>query len=141
MKKNMYYIAGLFFIWAVPIICLIIMAFNGKTDGIKIKTWVCVSMIIMCAFYFIRGKKELGKIKDRQLLKKDYVAWYIRLCEWFMVMLPFICALLLIENVKTNVDEAITFVIICMCSVTLGYVFLCVDSKYKEKLYNNNKEN
>lgn len=140
MKKNVYYLCGLFLIWVVPVICLIVMAFNGKTDGIKIKTWVCVFMVLMVAIYYIRGKKEVNKIKDRQLLKKDYVAWYIRLLEWFMVMMPFVCLLLLVENIKTNINEAITFIIICMCSVSLGYVMLCLDSKSKEKLYNIEKK-
>lgn len=133
MKKNLYYIAGLVFIWLIPIVCLIVMAFNGKTDGIKIKTWVSVAMVLMVAIYYIKGKKEIGKIKERQLSKYEYVKVYIRVIEWVMVMIPFIVVLLLLENIKTNINEAITFIIICMVSVSIGYLLLCIDSKTKEK--------
>lgn len=141
MKKHIYYLAGLFFIWVVPIICLIVMACTGATSGIKLKTWITVALVIMIFIYYFRGKQEIGKIKDRQLLKQDYVAWYIRVIEWLMVMIPFVCGLLLVENVKANINEAITFLIICMCSVSLGYIFLCVDSKQKEKVKLNNDIN
>lgn len=132
MKKNIYFIAGQFFIWAIPIICLIVMAFTGKTDGIKIKTWVSVALILMVAIYFIKGKKELAKVKERQLTKDNYVHLWVRVIEYVVAILPFVVALLLLESIKTDIDEATLFVVICMISITIGYLCLCADSKEKE---------
>lgn len=133
MKKHLYFIAGQFFIWLVPIICLIIMACNGSTNGIKIKTWVSVALVIAVAIYYIKGKKELTKLKDRQLDKDNYVHWWVRLIEWLVAIIPFIVALLLVESIKTDIDETIIFIIICMVSVSIGYIILGIDSKTKEE--------
>lgn len=132
--------AGLFFIWIVPIICLIIMACNGATNGIKIQSWVSVALVIIVCVYYIKGKKEIGKVKDRQLLKDGFIHWWVRLIEYIVVAIPFAVGLLLIESVKSNINDARLFIIISLISVSIGYVLLMIDSKTKESEKKGNGE-
>lgn len=133
LLKNINFITGIFFIWVLPIILLIVMACNGKSETISFKTWGVVALVIYLFAYFIAIKKQVSKAKDRQLLKDGYVHIWVRLVDFTAVIVPIICIYLLLDSVKSDIAQAQVFVILCGVSITIGYAFLIADSKKKEQ--------
>ena len=144
LKKNITYCCGLFFVWVVPIILLVIMALSGSSNGIKLKTWAIIVMVVALFIYHAKLKSTISKTKERYLIKQDYVPMWIYFINWVSFIIPFVIFYLVVDNIKASVNSTINefqvFTILCAISVSIGYIVLIEDSKSKKALATNKEK-
>lgn len=133
LKKNALWLIGEFFIFIVPLILLVILAFESKSSAVAFKLWGVVALIVITIVYYFIGKKQLNKRKEKAFDKVGYVPTWIRVLGLLVVMLPFVALILILQSASTMLKELYTYVGVTMGSVGLGYIFLIIDSYNKEK--------
>lgn len=136
LKKNIYFIAGQFFIWVVPLVLLVILACESKSIKTSISLWVAIALIIYLFLFFAVFKTRIGKAKERQLITDKYVHKWVYLVNWLTCMLPIVVIFLLLEKVKETINnsthEIEIFLGILVVCISIGYICLVQDSKNKQ---------
>lgn len=132
IQKNTYLALGYFFIWIVPLILLVFLAFESKTSSISIKLWGIVVLAFLVVIYFVALKR---KIRDRVNFEKHEqlkVPVWLRLCQLLIVGVGFAICFIIVDVSKNMYIEIETYLVCCSVAVALGYIFLIVDSKKRK---------
>lgn len=144
IKDNIYWLAGQFFIWVVPLILIIIMACTSAKTTTQIKLWVVVAILVYIIAYFVKIKSSISKAQQIQLTRDGYTHEWVHIVNWLSAMLPLVCVILFTEKVKeciiANSKEIELFIGFLMLTISIGYYCLVQHSKIKEKALQNKTE-
>lgn len=140
IKKNALWLIGEFFIFVVPLILLVILAFESKSSKVALKLWGVVILVVITVIYYFLGKKQINKRKEKSFDKVGYVPTWLRVIGLLVAMLPFVAFILILDSAKTMLDEMLVYIGCTMGSVAIGYIFLIADSRKKEKAVENKTE-
>lgn len=132
LKDNKYVTIGEFFIWIVPLVLLVLLAFESKSKTISLKLWGDVILIFIAIIYFVGLRRVIHRKIDFEKHEQLRVPVWLRLIQGFVTMLCFVAVILMIDTIQDMFKEIMTYVICSMVSVFIGYIFLIIDSKYRK---------
>lgn len=137
IKDNMFVIFGNFFIWVVPLILLVILAFESRTNQVSFKLWGSVVGVILVVVYFLKLRSYVRKKCERELTEQNRIPVYLRLVQLLVAIISFGAIILVASAMKEMYQEIITFLWVSLIAVCIGYVFLTIDSYRRKPQYLN----
>lgn len=136
--KNKWLLLGYFFIWIMPFILLIICAATHSSgSSIKLTLWGSVVCFFLILIYYFRLRIWLHKRAERELHEQNRIPVWIRFSQMLVVLVAFLAIIFALESIKEDIDKMLIYFISSMLSVIIGYVFLMIDSHYREPEYIN----
>lgn len=144
IKENALWLVGMFFIYIVPVIMLVVEAIAGSENKQKPSLWVIVALIIVSVAYYVGGRKLLRKKKEKDYDKVGYVYTWIRVLDLLVFILPFTALFIAVDVIRNasndTFNEILVFLGATIGSIVVGYLFLIADSRNKEKKALENKD-
>ena len=137
LSKNAYMLIGYFFIWIVPLILLIILAAESKSQVVAFKLWGSLVGIVIVVVYFIKLRAFIRKKCERELTEQNRVPVWLRAIQGVITILSFVAIILIFTCFEEMAKEITTFLIATCVSVGIGYLWLCVDSYHRKPQYIN----
>lgn len=137
LSKNAYMLIGYFFIWIVPLILLIILAAESKSQVVAFKLWGSLVGIVIVVVYFIKLRAFIRKKCERELTEQNRVPVWLRAIQGVITILSFVAIVLIFTCFEEMAKEITTFLIATCVSVGIGYLWLCVDSYHRKPQYIN----
>lgn len=137
LSKNAYLIVGYFFIWFVPLILLIILAAESKSQVVAFKLWGTLVGVAIVVIYFVKLRSFIRSKCERELTEQNRVPVWLRAIQGFITILSFVAIILVFSCFEEMAKEITTFLIATCISVGVGYIWLCIDSVHRKPQYLN----
>jgi len=129
IKNNYLLVLSFFFMYVAPLIMLVILACEGKTEKIKMELWGAVLGAILIVVYLGRFKKWVHDKKEFEKHEQLKVPVWLRLISLLITLIGFTVLFLILSTIKDMFDEIIIYSIACCVSVVIANLFLIADSK------------
>lgn len=137
LSTNAYMPMGYVFIWVLPLILLVILAAESKTNVIAFKLWGSIVGVVIVVVYFVKLRAFIRSKCERELHEQNRVPVWLRAIQGVITILSFVAIILVFSCFDEMAKEITTFLIATCISVGVGYIWLCVDSYHRKPQYIN----
>lgn len=138
VSKNKFLLLGYFFIWIMPFILLLVCATTHSSGkSIKFTLWGSVVCFLIIIIYYFRLRKYLSKRAERELHEQNRIPIWIRFSQMIITIIAFMAIIFALESIKEDIDKMLIYFISSMVAVIIGYLFLMLDSHYRQPEYIN----